>query len=104
MARELPIFPLPIVLFPGVPQSLHVFEPRYRRLLADCLAADRRFGLAYVTPDEAPGADPVPNPGDVGCVALIRSSEPRPDGRSDIVTVGDRPFVLRRWIPGPPPY
>ncbi len=46
MARELPIFPLPIVLFPGTPQPLHVFEPRYRQLLADCLAADRRFGIA----------------------------------------------------------
>ncbi len=35
MARELPIFPLPIVLFPGAPQSLHIFESRYRRLLSD---------------------------------------------------------------------
>src|SRR5438874_725278 len=51
MARELPIFPLPIVLFPGAPQPLHIFEPRYRQLLQDCLAGDRRFGIAYVAPD-----------------------------------------------------
>ena len=47
MSRELPIFPLPLVLFPGTTQPLHVFEPRYRRLLADCLAGDKRFGIAY---------------------------------------------------------
>ena len=98
MARELPIFPLPIVLFPGAPQPLHIFEPRYRQLLQDCLAADRRFGIAYVAPDPAPDADPVPNPGDVGCVALIRSNQPLPDGRSNVLTVGERRFVLRAWI------
>ncbi len=104
MARELPIFPLPIVLFPGAPQPLHIFEPRYRHLLDDCLAADRRFGIAYVAPDRAPGADAAPPLGDVGCVALIRSSERLPDGRSNIVTVGERRFLLRRWIAGPQPY
>lgn len=104
MPRELPIFPLPIVLFPGAPQSLHIFEPRYRQLLTDCLAADRRFGVAYVTPQRAPAADPTPALGDVGCVALIRSSEPLPDGRSNIVAVGERRFVLRRWVAGSQPY
>jgi Lon protease-like protein len=104
MARELPIFPLPIVLFPGAPQPLHIFEPRYRQLLADCLAADRRFGITYVTPNRAPAADPAPNLGDVGCVALVRSTEPLPDGRSNILTVGERRFVLRRWIVASQPY
>jgi len=100
MARELPIFPLPVVLFPGAPQPLHIFEPRYRELLSDCLAADRRFGIAYVTPHRAPAVDPAPDLGDVGCVALIRSSEPLPDGRSNILAVGERRFVLRRWVAG----
>ncbi|HYL57011.1 MAG TPA: LON peptidase substrate-binding domain-containing protein [Gemmatimonadales bacterium] len=104
MARELPIFPLPIVLFPGAPQPLHIFEPRYRQLLADCLATDRRFGIAYVTPHRAPAADPAPDLGDVGCVALIRSSEPLPDGRSNILAVGERRFVLRRWVAVSQPY
>ena len=104
MARELPIFPLPVVLFPGAPQPLHIFEPRYRQLLADCLAADRRFGIAYVTPHRAPAVDPAPDLGDVGCVALIRSSEPLPDGRSNILAVGERRFVLRRWVAGSQPY
>src|SRR2546422_1854701 len=104
MARELPIFPLPIVLFPGAPQPLHIFEPRYRQLLQDCLADDQRFGIAYVAPDPAPGADPVPSPGDVGCVALIRSNQPLPDGRSNILTVGERRFVLRCWVSSMHPY
>jgi Lon protease-like protein len=104
MARELPIFPLPIVLFPGAPQPLHIFEPRYHQLLQDCLAGDQRFGIAYVAPDLAPGADPEPSPGDVGCVALIRSNQPLPDGRSNVLTVGERRFVLRRWISSRHPY
>src|SRR5437870_10307493 len=104
MARELPIFPLPIVLFPGAPQPLHIFEPRYRQLLHDCLTGDQRFGIAYVTPDATPGADPAPSPGDVGCVALIRSNQPLPDGRSNILTVGERRFVLRCWISSAHPY
>ncbi len=99
MRRELPIFPLPIVLFPGASQPLHIFEPRYRQLLADCLAADRRFGIAYVDPRGAPEADPAPAPGDVGCVALIRSRHELPDGRSNILTVGERRFVLLEWRP-----
>lgn len=103
MARELPIFPLPIVLFPGAPQPLHIFEPRYQQLLADCKDGDRRFGIAYVAPDPSPGADPVPKPGDVGCVALIRSIQPLPDGRANLLTVGEHRFVLRRWIERDPP-
>ncbi len=102
MPRELPIFPLPLVLFPGAPQPLHIFEPRYRQLLADCLAADKRFGITYVTPE--PGADPAPAPGDVGCVALIRSTQPLPDGRSNILTVGERRFVLLEWRGTDRPY
>jgi Lon protease-like protein len=97
MLRELPIFPLPLVLFPGTLQPLHIFEPRYRQLLADSLAGDRRFGVAYVA--EAPGQDPTPQPGDVGCVAEIRSTQNLPDGRSNIVTVGGRRFTLLDWLP-----
>jgi len=99
MARDLPIFPLPIVLFPGAPQPLHIFEPRYRQLLSDCLAGDQRFGLAFVPPEDEPGADPAPAPGDVGCVAVIRSTQALPDGRSNILTEGERRFVLLEWGP-----
>src|SRR5256885_3148527 len=104
MPRELPIFPLPIVLFPGAPQPLHIFEPRYRELLADCLAADRRFGIAYVPAEYPPAGEPLPRPGDVGCVALIQNTEGLPDGRSNILTVGERRFVLIDWVGSDRPY
>ena len=40
MPSRLPLFPLEVVLFPGTPLPLHIFEPRYRVMLTDCLAAD----------------------------------------------------------------
>jgi len=100
MLRELPIFPLPIVLFPGATQPLHIFEPRYRNLLADCLDRDRRFGIAYVAPDKA--SDPAP--GDVGCIAHILTTQFLPDGRSDILTTGEQRFVLVEWLATDRPY
>jgi Lon protease-like protein len=102
MSRELPIFPLPLVLFPGATQPLHIFEPRYRRLLSDCLDGDRRFGIAYVSPDA--GTDPAPAPGDVGCIAHILTTQALPDGRADILTTGEQRFVLLEWLPTDRPY
>jgi len=100
MSRELPIFPLPLVLFPGASQPLHIFEPRYRALLTDCMNEDRRFGIAYADPDKA--SDPAP--GDVGCVAHVLNTEALPDGRSDILTTGERRFVLLEWLASERPY
>ncbi|NIM49457.1 MAG: hypothetical protein GTN78_02220 [Gemmatimonadales bacterium] len=54
--RTLPIFPLPLVLFPGTPQLLHIFEPRYRQVLADCQDGDRRFGISFARPASAAAA------------------------------------------------
>jgi len=102
MPRDLPIFPLPLVLFPGATQPLHIFEPRYRTLLADCLDGDRRFGIAYAAPDE--NRDPAPAPGDVGCVAHILTTQAFPDGRSDILTTGEQRFVLLEWMTTDRPY
>src|SRR3989475_6799820 len=104
MPRDLPIFPLPLVLFPGAPQPLHIFEARYRQLLADCLAGDRRFGITDVAPPPAPDDAAAPIPGDLGCVALIRSTQELPDGRSNILAVGERRFVLVAWCAGDRPY
>ena len=97
MPRVLPIFPLPLVLFPGAPQALHIFEPRYRQMLADCLAGDQRFGIAHVSPVAAHGVESIPSAGDVGCVAVIRSTQRLPDGRADILTEGERRFRLLEW-------
>jgi ATP-dependent Lon protease len=99
MPLRLPIFPLGVVLFPGTPLPLHIFEPRYRRMLADCLAGDRRFGI---TPGGATGE--LPEPGTVGCIAVVRVNQELPDGRSNIIVLGAERFVLERVVDDPAPY
>ena len=95
MPSRLPLFPLKLVLFPGEPLPLHIFEPRYRQMLADCLAGDKRFGII---------ADPDPRPGVIGCSAIIQASQPLPDGRAAIVVLGERRFALRARLDEGKPY
>ncbi|HEX6105965.1 MAG TPA: LON peptidase substrate-binding domain-containing protein [Gemmatimonadales bacterium] len=99
MPLRLPLFPLSVVLFPGTPLPLHIFEPRYRRMLADCLAGDRKFGI--VPPG---GAREPPDPGAVGCIAEVRVNQELPDGRSNIVVLGGSRFVVRRELEESLPY
>jgi Lon protease-like protein len=99
---ELPIFPLGVVLFPGTPQLLHIFEPRYRQMLADCLESGRPFGLSYVKGGEV--EDPAPPPGAVGCSAVVRQSRLLPDGRSNVVAEGEQRYVLREYLDTDLPY
>ncbi len=99
MPFRLPIFPLSVVLFPGTPLPLHIFEPRYRRMLSDCLEGDRRFGI---TP--AGKEDGMPDPGTVGCIAEIRVNQELPDGRANIVVLGAERFVLTRAMEDSAPY
>ena len=99
MPFRLPLFPLSVVLFPGNPLPLHIFEPRYQRMLADCLAADRKFGI---TPSQPAGE--LPQPGTVGCVAEVRVNQELPEGRSNIVVVGGSRFVLSRLVEESLPY
>jgi Lon protease-like protein len=99
MPFQLPIFPLSVVLFPGTPLPLHIFEPRYRRMLADCLEGDRRFGI---TPAGRDGA--APEPGTVGCIAEIRVNQELPGGDSNIIVVGAERFVLTRPVEDAAPY
>ena len=99
MPSRLPIFPLQAVLFPGTPLPLHIFEPRYKRMLSDCLAADRRFGITPL--NDEPGG---PQAGTVGCVAEVRVNQELPDGRSNIVVLGGSRFVLSRLLEESLPY
>src|SRR5688500_14948378 len=101
MALRLPIFPLSVVLFPGTPLPLHIFEPRYRRMLADCMAGDRRFGIV-LRPASA-GEEP-PVSGQIGCVARIQHAETLPDGRSNIVVQGAERFRLEYVVSSTTPY
>lgn len=95
----LPLFPLQLVLFPSTPQLLHIFEPRYRRMLADCQHGDGRFGLSRLQPDQSS-----PLPGDIGCSAVISQHQPLPDGRSNILAIGERRFVLQELLSTDSPY
>jgi ATP-dependent Lon protease len=99
--RRLPLFPLPLVLFPRAPLPLHIFEPRYRRLLADCLTGDREFGI--VCRPEGVEELEIP-PGTAGCIARIEGAEELPDGRSNIVVVGLERFTLERILVDVAPY
>lgn len=101
-ARTLPLFPLPLVLFPGVTIPLHIFEPRYRRLLRDCMDGDRRFGVVHLA--EGIGEETLGLGGDVGCVAEIDSSDALPDGRSNIVVNGRERFMIRSLVESSEPY
>ena len=98
---RLPVFPLPLVLFPGAPLPLHIFEPRYRAMLADCMSGDRRFGILF-RPDGVSDTDLLP--GDVGCVAHVETVKPLPDGRSNILVTGQERFALAGWIESGHPY
>lgn len=89
---RLPLFPLPVVLFPGAPLPLHVFEPRYRQMVAHCLEGDRRFGLVYHDPDRQ-GPYEVTQ-GQVGCVGEIVKFDPLPDGRSSLLLRGTGRFRI----------
>jgi Lon protease-like protein len=88
---ELPIFELPLVLLPGELMPLHIFEDRYKRMIARCLEDGEPFGIVFR--DEELGARRV------GCEARVTEVTERfDDGRLNIVVTGERPFrVLDRF-------
>jgi Lon protease-like protein len=100
--RELPLFPLPLVLFPGVPLPLHIFEPRYQRMLADIRTHDQLFGLSYF--DATESAQEFPPVGHVGCVAEVTETQPLPDNRSNILTIGLIRYRLEAYVEHGDPY
>jgi ATP-dependent Lon protease len=89
--RELPLFPLPeVVLFPGRPLPLHIFEFRYRILMNTILEEDRRFGVLMVDPVEGGIAK-------VGCCAEVLRFQRLPDDRMKILTVGQQRFRVLEY-------
>jgi Lon protease-like protein len=95
----LPLFPLDVVLFPGTPLPLHIFEPRYRELISECLETRKAFGIVRVKKeevDEEAGAEEQDTRlADVGCTAeIIAVTKTHPDGRMDIVTEGRERFEV----------
>jgi Lon protease-like protein len=98
---RLPVFPLGMVLYPGTLAPLHLFEPRYRRLLADIKDAARRF---VILPAQRGVADRDLPVGRVGCVAELTEVQPFPDGRANILVLGRERVVLDRFVDDPAPY
>jgi Lon protease-like protein len=99
MSRRLPLFPINVVLFPGARLPLHIFEGRYRQLLADVLSGDQCFGVL------PPGADAEQAAtGALGTVARVVAHQLLPDGRSNIMIEGEQRFILRRWLDEGTPY
>jgi Lon protease-like protein len=97
---ELPMFPLGTVLFPHAVLPLHVFEPRYRALVVDCLAADARFGVVLIERGHEVGG------GDArfaaGTMTQIVQAGELPDGRWGLVTVGTERIAVHEWLPDDP--
>jgi Lon protease-like protein len=98
MSELLPLFPLSTVLFPGMRLPLHIFEERYRLLVADLRARPepRRFGVIAIRQGREVGAHGITALHEVGCVAEVRQVTPHPDGRFDLATVGTERFRLLR--------
>lgn len=108
MSDELALFPLPAVLFPGAPLPLHVFEPRYRALVADVQAAPRReryFGVvATARPAGMTTGAQLTDLREVGTTARLLEVDPLPDGRYELSAVGTRRFRLLDLIHDDRPY
>lgn len=97
---EMAMFPLGSVLLPSTYLPLHVFEPRYRSLVQDCLAGDREFGVVLIERgSEVGGGD---QRTDVGTVARILDAVEMPDGRWGIGAVGVRRIRVLAWLPDDP--
>ena len=89
------IFPLPgALLFPGMHLPLHIFEPRYRAMMSDAMARDRRIGM--IQPRDADSAKPALF--DIGCVGRIAEFEALDDGRYNLVLEGLTRFRLIREL------
>jgi len=100
VTRLLPMFPLSVVLFPRALLPLHVFEDRYRALMADCLGGDGEFGVVLISrgPEVGGGDRRV----DVGTVARISHRSELEGGRLLVVAEGVRRVMVDRWLPDDP--
>jgi Lon protease-like protein len=82
----LPLFPLNVVLFPGQSLPLHIFEPRYRVMIRQCMENNEPFGIVLAYEPDIPV--------EIGTTARITEVKQLPDGRMDIVTVGEHRFRI----------
>jgi Lon protease-like protein len=97
---RLPMFPLSSVLFPHASMPLHVFEPRYRAMLRDCLAGDARFGIVLIERgSEVGGSD---QRSALGTRGVISQAAELPDGRWVLEVEGEALIEVEEWLPDDP--
>ena len=95
MSDLLPLFPLPnVVLFPNVFLPLHIFEPRYREMVADALTSDRLIGMVLLRPGWERDYEGRPPVYPIGCSGVITHVERLSDGRYNIVLRGLERFRI----------
>ena len=100
MPTRLPMFPLSAVLFPHASMPLHVFEPRYRALMRDCLEGDSRFGVVLIERgSEVGGGD---QRSAVGTRGVIARAAELPDGRWVLEVRGEAVVEIDQWLPDDP--
>jgi hypothetical protein len=97
---RLPMFPLSTVLFPHASLPLHVFEPRYRTLMHDCLEGDGRFGVVLIERGSEVGGGDERSP--LGTRGLITEAAEMPDGRWLLVVEGECLIEVDQWLPDDP--
>src|SRR5215510_2956648 len=101
--KVIPIFPLPVVQFPTAITPLHIFEPRYRKMLKDVMEKDKTFGVIYRPSIEESALPPISDRvplGSVGCAVEVAVVQELPDGRSNRLCVGGGRFRLLQYIDG----
>ncbi len=103
--RLVRLFPLPnVVLLPETTLPLHVFEPRYRAMLADALESDRLIGMQLLDGDAPPDGEGRPGLHAIGCAGEVVHHEPLEDGRSNIVLRGTFRYRIETEPPSGAPY
>ena len=89
---EIPLFPLGLVLFPGMPLPLHIFEERYKAMIGDCMRNDTAFGVSLIRSGQEVGAPADPHP--IGTTTRVLQSQMLEQGRMNILTKGERRFEI----------
>lgn len=105
---DIPLFPLNVVLFPGMMLPLHIFEERYKSMIKECIAAGQTFGVVLAKSKQAQA----PNVAtlfrddlyEVGTTARITAVENLQDGRMNLITVGQERFLIKDIYPSPSDY
>jgi hypothetical protein len=85
--RELDLFPLNTVLFPGMPLHLHIFEPRYKQMIGECVAEKKPFGVVLIRSGQEVG-DALTETHEIGTMARVTQVQRLPNGEMNIATVG----------------